>query len=332
MAHWSFTFVGILQFYFTTNYVATGISVAVLALLASFGVFAFSKSHGTKSGSMLSAMVISTSLWVLILSSLLLCAGLMGDYDHSPAGAVLDIVRFALLPTVLLGPLVFCILRNRAMKQVYPYFTFTRKSGNESASSEMIRSRASAIFSDLARVANLSGISLSIVPGMNNLPASAALDWKGEKIVAVSSSSAAALDDDELKAVLAHELGHIVHRDSLRKTLATAYRSAFFFDPVAHFVEAAIYRDGELYADEYSARRTVKPAALASALIKIHESVRTSMSKIPVAQGASMLLDDHESSLFSKQPSLSLRIKKLLEMENYEDEAKNLKCTDRAIA
>ncbi|HYB05017.1 MAG TPA: hypothetical protein VED17_11185, partial [Nitrososphaerales archaeon] len=78
MAHWSFTFVSILQFYFTTNYVAAGISVAVLALLASFGVFALSKSHGTKSGSMLSAMVISTSLWVLILSSLLLCAGLMG--------------------------------------------------------------------------------------------------------------------------------------------------------------------------------------------------------------------------------------------------------------
>ncbi len=186
MPHWSFTFLGILQFYFTTNYVAAGISVAVVALLASFGVFALSKSHGTKIGSMLSAMVISTSLWVFIISSLILCAGLMGEYNNSPAGAVLDIVRFALLPTVLLGPLVFYLLRNRALKQVYPYFTFTSKGENEAVSSETVRKRASSIFLTLTRAANLSGISLSIVPGMNNLPASAALDWNGEKVVAVS--------------------------------------------------------------------------------------------------------------------------------------------------
>jgi heat shock protein HtpX len=332
MPHWSFTFLGILQFYFTTNYVAAVISVAVLALLASFGVFALSESHGTKSDSLLSAMVISTSLWIFILSSVALCAGLMGEYNSSPVGAVLDIARFALLPTVLLGPLVFYLLRNRAMKQVYPYFTFTSKSEIEAASSDTIRSRTSSIFSTLTRAANLSGISLSIVPGMNNLPASAALDWNGEKVVAVSSSSAAALDDDELKAVLAHELGHIAHKDSLRKTLATAYRTAFIFDPIAHFVEAAIYRDGEFYADEYSANLTGKPAALASALIKIHESMRTPMPKIPVTQGASMLLEDHESSLLSKQPSLTLRIKKLLEMEGSEDKAKNLKPEDKAIA
>ena len=265
-------------------------------------------------------MGISTSFWIFIISSLILCAGLIGDYAHSPGGAVLAIVRIALLPTVLLGPAVFYLLRNRSLRQVYPYFAFNRKGENDPTTTDVILGRANTQFSGLVRTANLSGISLSVVPGLSKLPASAALDWKGERVVAITSKSVASLDDDELKAVLAHELGHIVHRDSIRKTVATAYRSAFLFDPVAHFVEAAIYRDGELYADEYSAHLTGKPAALASALIKIHESMRAPVGQMPLRQVTSMLLEDHEPSLFSKQPSLTLRIKKLLEMENEVEE------------
>jgi Zn-dependent protease with chaperone function len=277
---------------------------------------------------MLSAMMISTSLWVFILASLLLCFGLEGEYVNSPANAVIEVAKFAILPTVILGPVIFYLLRNRAMKQIYPYFTFTRKSREESSSIESVRSRVSIVFSSLLYVSNLSGIALSVVPGASDLPASAALDWKGEKVVAISSGAAVALDDDELRAVLAHELGHIVHRDSLRKTMATAYRSAFIFDPVAHFVEAAIYRDGELYADEYSAKLTGKPAALASALIKIHETMHGTASSVPITQVASLLLNERESSIFSKQPSLTLRIKKLLEMEDHEDAADRLEEPD----
>jgi heat shock protein HtpX len=314
LPHWSPSLVGILGIYFTTNYILAGIVIAALALSGSFAVFAFSKNHGRKSRSMLSAILISSSLWVFIISSIVLCAGLMGEYHRSPADAVLSIARYALVPAVLLGPIVFYLLRNRAMKQLYPFFTSTLKAGNDS---ELIDSKVSSLFSGLVRTAKLSGISLSVVSGGPGLPDSAALDWRGEKMVAISARSVLALDDDELRAVLAHELGHIVHRDSLRKTIATIYRTAFIFDPVAYFVEAAIYRDGELYADEYSARLTGKPAALASALIKIHESMKAPAPRIPEPQTmSSYLLDDHEANIFSKQPSLTLRIKKLLEMED----------------
>ncbi len=124
------------------------------------------------------------------------------------------------------------------------------------------------------------------------------------------------MDEEELKAVLAHEFGHLIHKDSLRKTLATAYRTAFVFDPLARFLEAAIYRQGELSADEYSARLTGKPAALASALIQIYEMIRPSSESLPHSLAFSQLMRAHESGLLSKQPSLSLRIKKLLELEN----------------
>jgi heat shock protein HtpX len=199
------------------------------------------------------------------------------------------------------------------MRQVYPFFTLAIKGDN--SGTESLRKRTFSLFSHLTSSSRLSGIGLSIVPALTNLPVSAALDWKGEKIVAISVKTIEALDDDELLAVLAHELGHIAHRDSLRKTMATAYKTAFVFDPVARFVEAAVYRDGELHADEYSANLTGKPAALASALIKIYESVRSSPSLIPNTAGLSLLMKDHDSGLFSKQPSLTLRIKRLLEME-----------------
>ncbi len=313
MHHWTPSLLNVVEFYFTSNLVVAGILVAVSALAVSFAVFALSKSHGKKSGSMLFAMLISTSLWVFVISSLLFCVDFVSAYAHSPVGSVFSVVKLAIIPTVLIGPIAFYFMRNRAMKKVYPYFTFTRKASESGSDSS---GRSSSLFSSLLTSAKLSGIDLSVVPGVTNLPASAALEWKGEKTIAISSTSIQALDDDELKAVLAHELGHIVHRDSFRKNVATAYRSAFIFDPVAHFVEAAIYRDGELYADEYSARLTGNPAALASALIKIHESMTGIFAKIPITQAASLLLNDHESSIFSKQPSLTLRIKKLLEMES----------------
>jgi len=303
----------ILGDYFRTNFVVAGILLACVALVASISVFIFARNYNTKSVSLLTTMGISSSLWIFVFSSLAFCIGFMGQYGKSPDGTILNVARLALLPTLVMGPIVFYFLRTRAMKQIYPFFALTVKGDNSGTDS--IRNRTSSLFSRLIAISKLTGIGLSIVPSLANLPVSAALDWKGEKIVAISTKATESLDDDELNAVLAHEIGHIAHRDSLRKTMATAYRTAFVFDPLARFVEAAVYRDGELYADEYSAKLTGKPAALASALIKIYESVRSTPSLIPDTAGLSLLMKNHEAGIFSKQPSLTLRIKRLLEME-----------------
>jgi heat shock protein HtpX len=313
MFHWNPSLLDILGDYFRTSFVVTGIVVAALALVASISVFVLARNHNTKSLSLLTTMGISSSLWVFVFSSLAFCVGLMKEYALAPEGTILNVARLALLPTLVLGPIAFYFLRKRALKQVYPFFTLTSRGDN--SGTESLRKRTSSIFSHLLSSSGMSGIDLSIVPALTNLPVSAALDWRGEKIVAVSVKTIEALDEDELKAVLAHEIGHIAHKDSLRKTMATAYKTAFVFDPVARFVEAAVYRDGEFYADEYSANLTGRPAALASALIKIYESVRSSPSLVPNTAGLSLLMKDHDSGLFSKQPSLTLRIKRLLEME-----------------
>jgi Zn-dependent protease with chaperone function len=299
--------------YFTTNFVIAGILVAAVALVTSFSIFIFAKNHNTKSASLFSTMAISSSLWIFVFSSLAFCVALINVYLQAPEGTIVNVARLALLPTLALGPVAFYFLRKRAIKQIYPFFTFTQR--KKESESRFAQERIISIFSGLLSISKLHGIGLSIVPGIPNLPASAALDWKGEKIVAISNATAQSLDDEELRAVLAHELGHIVHRDSLRKTLATAYRTAFMFDPLARFVEAAIYRHGELNADEYSAKITGKPAALASALTKIYEPLRISPSSVPNTVGVSPVMKDRDAGLFSKQPSLTLRINRLLEME-----------------
>jgi Zn-dependent protease with chaperone function len=317
MLHWSPgpSLLGVVAQYFSSEPVIAGLLIATAALASTLLVFVISKNNERKSSSLLCSIMISTSMWVFVITSLVLCGLFMNDYRSTSSAAISVVARLALIPAISIGPALSYFLRNRAMKKIYPIFA--AKNDNGVTSSDVLYSRVASIFSGLLFSAKLSNVSFNIMAGSNSFPASSVLDWRGEQIVSVSSRTVLVLDDEELKAVLAHELGHIVHRDSMRKTLATAYRSAFIFDPVAHFVEAAIYRDGELCADEYSAQLTRKPAALASALIKIHESMQSPV--LPSLQTVSLLVNRRESGILSKEPSLTQRIKRLLEMEEVEN-------------
>lgn len=106
------------------------------------------------------------------------------------------------------------------------------------------------------------------------------------------------LDEEERKAVLAHEIGHIVHWDFVVMTVAAAipvvlyalYRTllrasdrarrngtylwmvaigAYLAYLIAHFLVLLLSRVREYYADEFSALTTRNPNALATALAKI---------------------------------------------------------------
>jgi heat shock protein HtpX len=111
------------------------------------------------------------------------------------------------------------------------------------------------------------------------------------------------LSDDEVRAVIAHEVGHIKHRDVLVMTLASAlpvllfyiiyfgtifagsrdrggglnYLGAWIGGMVAQFLAMLLVlylsRVREYHADAYSAYATKKPTALANALAKIAYSL-----------------------------------------------------------
>jgi Zn-dependent protease with chaperone function len=118
------------------------------------------------------------------------------------------------------------------------------------------------------------------------------------------------LDDEEVKAVYGHELGHIIHRDFIVMTIAATMLqilwnmyvvcknvrgknnsrpllpvalAALAFYWVGQYLLLFLSRTREYYADEFAAQETGNPNALSLALIKIAYGL-TRESPTPLAQ------------------------------------------------
>jgi len=170
--------------------------------------------------------------------------------------------------------------------------------------------------------------------------------------VAMTEGLLKLLSKDELEGVIAHELGHIAHRDTLIMTVsatiagalsalgnmamwgamfggrshddeegshpATMIVSAIVAPFAAMLIQMAISRSREYLADEAAANYSGKPWALASALRKIE----TWSHRIPMASGspatAHMYISNPFSggmaSLFSTHPPTAERIARLEQM------------------
>lgn len=168
---------------------------------------------------------------------------------------------------------------------------------------------------------------------------------KNHSCVALSKSIVALLSEDELKAVIAHELGHVKHQDILISSVAAmlagvvSYLSRVYvftgsrdqngnggnnlifliLTPlVATLLHLAISRSREFAADDFSARTTGHPEVLISALKKISSATQIHPI-IPSPQNeatAHMFIynpfkQSFLSSLFSTHPSLEARIDRL---------------------
>ena len=170
--------------------------------------------------------------------------------------------------------------------------------------------------------------------------------------VAMTEGVLKLLSRDELEGVIAHELGHIAHRDTLIMTVAATIAgtlsalgnmamwgtmfggrshdeeegghpiamivSAIVAPFAAMLIQMAISRSREFLADEAAANNSGKPWALAAALSKIE----TWSHRIPMASGspatAHMYISNPFSggmaSLFSTHPPTAERIARLEQM------------------
>ena len=79
----------------------------------------------------------------------------------------------------------------------------------------------------------------------------------------------AQLDNRELSAVLAHELGHVVQRDCAMVWLATVLRDVFWYLPTSRIAYQRLQEDKEPACDDFASNITDRPLALASALAKV---------------------------------------------------------------
>ncbi|MDT3700807.1 MAG: M56 family metallopeptidase [Thermincola sp.] len=90
-----------------------------------------------------------------------------------------------------------------------------------------------------------------------------------DEVIVLSQGLINNLDDEELETVLAHELGHIVRKDSLSNWIIVFFRDIMFFTPLIFFVFRDYASEKEKATDDYAIQLTGKPMAFAQALIKV---------------------------------------------------------------
>lgn len=171
--------------------------------------------------------------------------------------------------------------------------------------------------------------------------------------VAVTEGLLELLDDEEVEAVLAHELSHVRHYDILVGTIAATIAGAIGMianmmqfgamfggdrenrpNPIvmivlaiilplaAAVIQMAISRNREYMADEGAARLTRHPEWLQSALAKLSNYNRQGMVHEATPESAHMFIinpfsgkDISFASLFSTHPSTEDRIARLEELK-----------------
>jgi len=165
--------------------------------------------------------------------------------------------------------------------------------------------------------------------------------------VAATAGIMQALDERELRGVMAHELAHVKHRDTLISTISATVAGAIasfarfgmmgrggrgsnpivglltmFLAPMAaSLIQMAISRAREYEADRVGAEISKDPKALASALEKIQNYARQVAN--PIAErhpetGQMMIINPLSGKslkgLFSTHPQTEERVRRLLEM------------------
>ncbi|NIT59703.1 MAG: zinc metalloprotease HtpX [Aliifodinibius sp.] len=204
---------------------------------------------------------------------------------------------------------------------------------------------------ELARKADLPMPSVYIIP--QKQPNAFATGRNPENAaVAVTEGIMQALDGDELRAVIAHELAHIQNRDILTQTIVTTVVSALtmlaqfaYFIPIggsdrgsnpfvalivlitapiaATMLQAAISRTREYEADRVGAEICGQPQQLASALQRIEkaaEQIPMNVSDTAMRSTSHMFPVNPFSggsfmSLFSTHPETEDRIERLMHMQ-----------------
>lgn len=149
--------------------------------------------------------------------------------------------------------------------------------------------RCSTILRGLASKAEVTTPRLVLVDGGG--AGSLALGGLGNYIL-VPQALSVQLDDDELGALLAHELAHVSRRDGLLGCLARVCRNLMLFNPLAYLSLSSFERERERATDDLAVRIGSNRLALASCLLKGYR-VGCHRTRLAVVSG----LLSHESEL-----------------------------------
>ena len=86
--------------------------------------------------------------------------------------------------------------------------------------------------------------------------------------------------EQDLRAVLAHELAHVKRRDPLVAFLASINRCAFWFHPLAWWLQRKLAVAAELACDDAAVRTFGEPRRYAAVLLNVAEAMRRSGGRV----------------------------------------------------
>ncbi len=121
------------------------------------------------------------------------------------------------------------------------------------------------------------------------------------------------LNRRELRAVLAHEISHLSHRDPLKRLVGRYFRIVMLANPLTHLLEPWLSRSEEYAADREAALLT-SPADMISALLKLSGVIAASESMAPAVPLPAFLGGSSILRILSGHPSSAERIKNLMAM------------------
>jgi Zn-dependent protease with chaperone function len=241
--------------------------------------------------------VSSIFVWLFVAVSLILCLAFTKTYEYQLQAGVREVFGRAILIAIGSGIPLSIVVR-----QLSPRIILGKAKG--------LHLPAQRIVESLAKLADQMGVPAPQMQlSADKVPISFAVHTKKPTIV-MSESLLSLLKQDEVEAVMAHELAHIRNSDTALKALATAYKTVLPFDPIVRLVEAAFHREREMVADETAAKATRKPLSLASALLKIYEA----FPKNSLPSYGTLSILGAGSSLMSRHPPIRDRINQLIRL------------------
>jgi Zn-dependent protease with chaperone function len=147
-------------------------------------------------------------------------------------------------------------------------------------------------------------------------PNAFALGYGRNSMLVLSIGLLTNFSDDELTAILAHELAHIKQNDFFFKTASYSLNILSFFTPLSYFVSAQALKERELLADEKAAKFLNQPHLLANVLIKA-ETMLQAFPREPLTSrfSTSLFLISplaHRTSVLAAHPRVTSRVRNIL--------------------
>ena len=119
------------------------------------------------------------------------------------------------------------------------------------------------------------------------------------------------LPPEQVQAILAHEVAHLLRRDALVNLFQTMMEMLFFYNPAIWWISARMREEREFCCDDYAIARCGHPMVLARALVDIEKLQTTPLRPAPVLSAAGRLQQRVTRLIKSKENAMALHEKLL---------------------